>query len=622
MQSERPLFVTTYRVPFKGREGSSLVPSSIHSDKKGSLYVADGKRFTVWRLPVRRPGGEALKGGEGEPQLLTGVGVKNVTSLIGLPSVVNACIAVGVSPRGDVYGLDFRRKIMRRLPEDGSIRSLVIHTRGTSLAPFASLLSGGAPVRVAVTTVAHDRDVIYVADPVARIIYRIDHTGQMTVLAGSGRLERLDGKGTEASFICPQAICVDPRGAGVGGGTVYVMDMGCGSAIRRIDPLTRQVTTLAGGQEEGFSDGFGVKAKFNCPRDLCVDQSGYIYVADSLNARIRCVSPCGNVRTLAGDGRIESCDGVATAAAFEGPYALTIDPFGNMWVVDAHPNSPKKWSVRFLPLAARPHPKKEGFLGRGRDDFCVGRLLGDTDLSDMELEVDGHTFPVHRAILAARCDFFRGLFCTALNEKGKRAIEIRDTTPTAMQGVLAFIYTNEYDPRPDEVLDVLMLAHRLMLDKLVDRCVRAMGELLATVATAPHTLPSSISTAALLTSSHSTPPSLTPRRTTGGIFSSCTTVYRSTSGSSTDICVRGRSTTGVVSCDGGPPSSIALQAVSWWVFASKQRDDAAFDELRKQCLGVISDHLPELLEDHEHLMMVFDTQPELKRQLLLKKLLP
>ena len=41
------------------------------------------------------------------------VGVKNVTSLIGLPSVVNACIAVGVSPRGDVYGLDFRRKIMR-----------------------------------------------------------------------------------------------------------------------------------------------------------------------------------------------------------------------------------------------------------------------------------------------------------------------------------------------------------------------------------------------------------------------------------------------------------------------------------------------------------------------------
>ena len=59
------------------------------------------------------------------------------------------------------------------------------------------------------------------------------------------------------------------------------------------------MTTLAGlSTVGGLKDGTGGEAWFNQPRDVAVDVSGNVYVADTGNAAIRKITPAGVVTTM------------------------------------------------------------------------------------------------------------------------------------------------------------------------------------------------------------------------------------------------------------------------------------------------------------------------------------
>ena len=71
-------------------------------------------------------------------------------------------------------------------------------------------------------------------------------------------------------------------------GTVYVADLG-NHRIRRID-TSGNVSTLAGTGTAGFADGAALTAKFSSPHGVAVNGSGNVYVADFGNHRIRMIS--------------------------------------------------------------------------------------------------------------------------------------------------------------------------------------------------------------------------------------------------------------------------------------------------------------------------------------------
>lgn len=136
-----------------------------------------------------------------------------------------------------------------------------------------------------------------------------------------------DGALTAARFRNPNGICVDAFG------TIYVADTG-NHTIRKISGGV--VSTFAGAAGiSGSSTGLGLAARFNTPIGICVDSSGYVYVADSANHVIRRISPVGRVTTYAGSpGVAGTTDGPGAIARFNDPAGISIDAAGCIYVAD------------------------------------------------------------------------------------------------------------------------------------------------------------------------------------------------------------------------------------------------------------------------------------------------
>jgi sugar lactone lactonase YvrE len=110
------------------------------------------------------------------------------------------------------------------------------------------------------------------------------------------------------------------------------------SALLSVKPNVRIVAGVTGGN--GFADGTATQARFHGANGTAIDSAGNIYVADSINAVIRKVTPGGVVTTLAGQPQVHGhADGPASSAMFFGPNALAIDGSGNLYAGDG-------WRIR------------------------------------------------------------------------------------------------------------------------------------------------------------------------------------------------------------------------------------------------------------------------------------
>lgn len=93
---------------------------------------------------------------------------------------------------------------------------------------------------------------------------------------------------------------------------------------------------LPGYGTEGSTDGQGVNARFNGPRDIVRDASGNFYVSDEGNYTIRKITAAGYVGTLAGQAGVEGyADGTTgVKATFGRPHGLALLNNGTLVVTD------------------------------------------------------------------------------------------------------------------------------------------------------------------------------------------------------------------------------------------------------------------------------------------------
>ncbi len=201
---------------------------------------------------------------------------------------------------------------------------------------------------------------VYVADTLNHVIRRITPEGEVSTYAGgkAGKDGYQDGSLEEALFNEPTGLVFDERGG------LYVSDSG-NHLIRYI--YNGHVTTIAGSPTElddfgymigGYQNGDRTEAKFNRPRGLAYDQ-GVLFVADSLNYRIRAVQPDGKVVSLAGQSTPGDAVGAADAAQFNQPSGLLYHD-GKLYISDTLNHAIKQLEVD--PLALQPVRTKEDLL--------------------------------------------------------------------------------------------------------------------------------------------------------------------------------------------------------------------------------------------------------------------
>src|SRR5215468_9471869 len=94
------------------------------------------------------------------------------------------------------------------------------------------------------------------------------------------------------------------------------------------------VTTYAGDGTNGYADGDTATCKFKGVFGMCIDHSGNLYIADNSDNRIRKISAGGIVTTLAGTGDAGYLDGPALSAKFNAPSDLCVDDSGNVYISD------------------------------------------------------------------------------------------------------------------------------------------------------------------------------------------------------------------------------------------------------------------------------------------------
>ena len=192
---------------------------------------------------------------------------------------------MGFDPHGNIYIADFGTSKIRKVSASGNVTTIGGTTAGYQDG-FVSVAQFNQPEDMA----ADDLGNVYVADYQNHRIRKIDSSGNVTTIAGTG-LGFIDGIGNSARFNAPQGICWDLDGD-------MLMADYYNHAIRKIS-ASGSVTTVAGTGSAGSDDGTIDNAKFNGPHDVKVGSDGTIYLVDAGNWKIRKIEMDGKVSTLA-----------------------------------------------------------------------------------------------------------------------------------------------------------------------------------------------------------------------------------------------------------------------------------------------------------------------------------
>jgi trimeric autotransporter adhesin len=203
---------------------------------------------------------------------------------------------------------------------------------GKARAPFS------APAGVAVRGTT-----VYISDVATSTIWSRDLlTGVETLIAGS-QGSGYSGDGGPAG----DAQLTEPRGLALdAAGNLFIADSG-NHAIRKI-ALDGIISTVAGDGIRGFSGdgGSAIRARLDTPAAVAIDSKGNLYIADTLNHRIRKVNRAGVIVTVAGSGAVSTVGhgtggfgfsgdgGPAVSAQLSLPEGVAIDSLGNLFIAD------------------------------------------------------------------------------------------------------------------------------------------------------------------------------------------------------------------------------------------------------------------------------------------------
>ncbi len=310
-------------------EAACQLPYACEFDPDGNMVVCMGRQHRIRRMDART-GIITRVCGTGEPGYAGDGGPA-------LDAVINQPYGLAVDGNGDIYFAQRFDPAVRKIDgQTGSVSTVA----GTGEFGYSG---DGGPGNEAMLKEPNDlfldgRGGLLIADIQDQRIRRVDlATGIITTFAGTGEKSR-DGDGkpaTEACLMGPRAVCMD------GQGNVYVAERE-GNGVRRISP-DGILTTIAGAEAvSGYSGDGGpaLAATWGAPKAMRCDLEDNVIVVDTENFAVRRIDPrSGIVTTIAGGREGGDGDGgPAVDAGLSRAHGCGIDADGNLYIADTHNN--------------------------------------------------------------------------------------------------------------------------------------------------------------------------------------------------------------------------------------------------------------------------------------------
>ncbi|MGH9003955.1 MAG: serine/threonine protein kinase, partial [Acidimicrobiia bacterium] len=308
------------------KEAQLYQPRAIAFDAGGNAYVADGLNHRIRKIDTA--GVISTVAGNGVAAYSGDNGPATEASL-------NTPHGVAVDSAGNLYIADSSNHRIRRVDQNGVITTVVGTGRAGGTGEGGA--AGEALIKHPKTMMVDGTDNLWFADTGNNRICRVSlGDGLITTVAGNTRagFEGDGGPADRALLNTPNAMWVSPDGV------VYIADSD-NHRIRKVDG-SGTISTIAGtGQPGSTGDGGQASAAgLHDPRGLVGDAEGNLYVGEELGQRVRKIDASGTITTIAGTGTAgySGDGGPATEAEVNQIRGLALDQEGNLWAADLSNN--------------------------------------------------------------------------------------------------------------------------------------------------------------------------------------------------------------------------------------------------------------------------------------------
>jgi len=342
--------ITTFAGGGVGDDGLALeanlyTPQAVAVDAGGNLYIADTGHNRVRRV-------------DAETGIITTVAGTGIRGNIGdNRSALKARLAsphgLAFDPDGNLYISDTDNHRIRMLDRRGYIhpfvgkkpkeasnplkaKALQEHDHSKMYMPGMNMeeeeIELAPPHHLAIDSKGN----VYITEMGSNRIMKMDSaTGKLTVIAGVITSPGYAGDGgpaTHASAMNPHSVAVDHEG------NVYIADT-LNNRIRKVTVGTGEITTLAGTGRIEFSGDGGpaTQASLAFPSGIAAGQNGTLFFADSGNRVVRKIMPNGIIQTVAGragKAGFSGDGGPATQATLDFPIGIAVDESGSIYIAD------------------------------------------------------------------------------------------------------------------------------------------------------------------------------------------------------------------------------------------------------------------------------------------------